>query len=169
MKKKYFIILLILGLVVYYVYPEKKIPDDVKIDKIIIYKSKRQLLVFSQNELIKTFTISIGGEPIGKKEFEGDNKTPEGSYYISDKNSNSGYHKNLSISYPNSVDIKNAKKYGKSTGGDIKIHGIKNGFGGIGKFHRWIDWTKGCIAITDEEIDELFKLVKIGTPIEINP
>jgi len=123
--------------------------------------------VYSGGSLVKTFAISLGRNPIGDKEFEGDKKTPEGKYIIDTKNSESGYHKNLGISYPNESDIENAKIIGKPTGGDIKIHGLKNKLGFIGKFHRWFDWTMGCIAVTNEEIDELFATVPIGTKIEI--
>jgi murein L,D-transpeptidase YafK len=163
------IFLLFLGLIVYYFYPEDKLPTDIQIDKLVVYKSKRELLAYSNEKLVKTYKISLGGNPIGDKEFEGDKKTPEGLYIINDKNPNSGYHKNLGVSYPNKDDIENAKRLGKPVGGDIKIHGLRNRTGIIGKFHRWTDWTLGCIAVTDEEIDELYNSVKIGTPIEIHP
>lgn len=81
----------------------------------------------------------------------------------------SGYHKNLGVSYPKQKDKENARKKGFSPGGEIKIHGIKNGLGFIGRFHRWKNWTERCMAVTNEEIDDLFKHVKIGTPIIINP
>lgn len=158
-----------MGLAVYYFYPENKLPDNIQINKIVVYKSKRQLLAYSNGKLIKTYKISLGNVPIGDKEFEGDKKTPEGFYIINDKNPNSGYHKNLGISYPNQEDIENAKRLGKPVGGDVKIHGLRNKMGIIGKFHRWFDWTLGCIAVTDNEIDELYGAVKIGTPIEIKP
>jgi len=157
------------GLLIYYFYPESKLLNDIQIDNIVVNKSKREMLVYSNGELQKTYKISLGGQPIGHKEFEGDKKTPEGIYSIIDKNPNSGYHKNLGVSYPDKDDLENARQLGKSAGGDIKIHGIRNGIGFIGKFHRWFDWTLGCIAVTDREIDELYKAVKIGTRIEINP
>jgi len=163
------IFLIFLGLTVYYFYPEDKLPDDIQIDKLVVYKSKRQLLAYSNGQLVKTYKISLGRKPIGDKEFEGDKKTPEGLYFINDKNPNSGYHKNLGISYPDKDDIENAKRLGKPTGGDVKIHGLRNKTGFIRKFHRWFDWTLGCIAVTDEEIDELYNAVKIGTEIEIKP
>jgi murein L,D-transpeptidase YafK len=78
-------------------------------------------------------------------------------------------HKNLGISYPNKNDIANANRMGKSAGGNIKIHGLPNNFGFISKFHRWIGFTYGCIMVTNEEIDELYKAVKIGSKIEIKP
>lgn len=163
------IFLTFLGLTVYYFYPEDKLPTDTQIDKLVVYKSKRQLLAYSNGQLVKTYKISLGRQPIGDKEFEGDKKTPEGLYFINNKNPNSGYHKNLGISYPNKDDIENAKRLGKPTGGDVKIHGLRNKTGFISKFHRWFDWTLGCIAVTDEEIDELYNAVKIGTEIEIKP
>lgn len=159
-----------IGLIVYYFYPpEDKLPSDIQIDGIVVYKSKRQLLAYSNSHLVRTYVISLGRQPVGAKEFEGDKKTPEGFYFISGKNPNSGYHKNLGISYPNKNDIEKAKLLGKATGGDIKIHGLRNRTGFIGKFQRWYDWTFGCIAMTNQEIDELYKAVEIGTKIEIKP
>jgi murein L,D-transpeptidase YafK len=163
------IFLTLVGVLIYYFYPETKLSDDIRIDNIVVYKSKREMQVFSNGELLKTYKISLGRQPIGHKEFEGDKKTPEGIYFINDKNPNSSYHKNLGISYPNKDDLENAKQLGKSAGGDIKIHGIRNGIGLIGKFHRCFDWTLGCIAVTDREIDELYNAVEVGTSIEIKP
>jgi murein L,D-transpeptidase YafK len=161
--------LIFLGLTVYYFYPEDKLPADTQIDKLVVYKSKRQLLAYSNGQLVKIYKISLGREPIGDKEFEGDKKTPEGMYTIYDKNPHSIAHKNLGISYPNENDILHAKDMKKSPGGAIKIHGLYNGTGLLSKFHRLYDWTNGCIAVTDEEIDELYNAVKIGTEIEIKP
>jgi murein L,D-transpeptidase YafK len=159
----------LLSLLIFYFYPENKLPKNTIIDYIKVYKSKRQLLAYNNEKLLKTYRISLGQNPIGHKEFEGDSKTPEGIYTINDRNPNSGYHKNLGVSYPNQTDIKNAEKLGKSAGGDIKIHGLRNGIGFIGKFQRWTDWTAGCIAVTNNEIDELYANVKIGATIEIFP
>lgn len=159
----------IIALAVYYFYPEKTLPANIQVDSIVVYKSKRTLLAFSMGQLVKTYKISLGKSPYGSKEFEGDKKTPEGIYFINAKNPNSGYHKNLGISYPDKCDIENAKRIGRSTGGDVKIHGLRNGLGFISKFQRWYDWTAGCIALTDEEVDELYTSTKIGTKIEIKP
>jgi murein L,D-transpeptidase YafK len=159
----------IITLIVYYIAPEKKLPAGATIDKIIVLKSKRELQAYQQGQLIKTYKISLAAQPFGKKEFEDDQKTPEGIYYIDGKNPNGDYYKNLGVSYPNEADKVRAKKLGKSAGKEIKIHGIKNNFEIAGKFHRWYDWTAGCIAVTNEEIDELYKAVKIGTPVEIRP
>ena len=171
MKKviRYVIIGVLTGVIIYYFYPEKKLPPNVEIDKIVVLKSERKLQAFSNGKLLKTYTISLGRNPVGTKEFEGDKKTPEGLYTINDKNPNSGFHKNLGISYPNQEDIKRAEKIGKPVGGDIKIHGIRNRMGIIGKFQRLSDWTAGCIALTNSEIDDLYEHTPIGTPIEIRP
>jgi len=168
MKKMIYILLaILLAIAVYYFYPEKKLPKGKIIDKIEVYKSKRKMLVYSEGKLLKTYTISLGRNPVGHKEVEGDFKTPEGIYEINAKNPNSGYHKNLGVSYPNEEDSAHAKSLEKSPGGDIKIHGIRNGSGFISKFQRWKDWTAGCIAVTNEEVDELYESVKIGAKIEI--
>ena len=156
-------------LLIYYFYPDQKLPDGTTIDSIEVYKSKRKMHVYSDGKLLKSYTISLGKNPIGAKQFKGDNKTPEGNYTINAKNPNSGYHKNLGISYPESKDISLAKQLGKPTGGDVKIHGIRNGSGFIGKFQRWKDWTAGCIAITDSEMDELYHATTIGATIKILP
>ena len=163
------ILLIFSGLLTYYLFPENKLPNDIQIDNIVVYKSKREMFVYSNEKWLKTYKISLGRQPVGHKEFEGDKKTPEGIYSVNDKNPNSGYHKNLGVSYPDKDDMENAKQFGKPAGGDIKIHGIRNGIGFVGKFHRWFDWTSGCIALTNNEIDELYNAVKIGTRIEIKP
>ena len=163
------IVISFIGLIVYYFYPEDMLSKNVQIDNIVVYKSKRHMLVYSNGQLLKTYKISIGLQPKGDKVFKGDNKTPEGIYFINDKNPNSICHKNLGISYPDKDDIANAKRMGKPAGGDIKLHGLFNNYGFISKFHRWIGFTYGCIMVTDEEIDELYNAVEVGTRIEIKP
>ncbi len=156
-------------LLVYYFIPQKGLPPDLKIEKLVVIKNKRIMEAYANGQVIKTYKISLGRNPLGDKEFEGDKRTPEGNYTINDKNSMSGYHKNLGVSYPNSEDIIEARRENLKPGGEIKIHGIRNGIGFIGKFHRLMDWTAGCIAVTDTEVDELFNNVAIGTPIIIKP
>ncbi len=138
-------------------------------DKVLIEKNERRLTLLSKGEVIKKYKIALGGNPVGPKERQGDNKTPEGNYFIESRNSNSNYHLSLRISYPNEKDKMRAKELGVSPGGDIMIHGIKNGLGWVGSLHAGIDWTQGCIAVTDEEMEEIFKLVPIGTTVEIRP
>jgi murein L,D-transpeptidase YafK len=144
-----------------------RLPKNTKIDALVVYKSERKLLVFSKGKLIKTYKIALGKSPIGSKQFQGDNKTPEGVYFINGKNGHSIAYKNLGLSYPNSNDISSSK--GKSTGGDIKIHGLMNNFWFVGNFHRIFDWTNGCIAVNNSEMEELFNAVSVGTKIEIKP
>src|SRR6478735_11501837 len=163
-----FLIVFILGVTIYNNFPaQASLPDNITIDSLVVLKSKRQLLVFSHQQLIKTYNIALGGNPIGDKKYEGDKRTPEGLYVINDKNANSSFHKNLGVSYPNPQDIQEANAIGQPPGGDIKVHGLKNGLGLMGKLHRLTDWTNGCMALTNPEIDEIFAHTPIGTPINI--
>ncbi len=138
-------------------------------DKIVIEKKARRLKLISTGEVLKTYKIALGGNPIGPKEREGDNKTPEGTYCIDARNEDSHYHRSLHISYPNERDKMRARELGVSPGGNIMIHGIKKGFSWVGDAHTEVDWTKGCIAVTDEEIEEIDKLTPNGTIVEIRP
>lgn len=162
-----------LGMVVvvlsYYLWPEQKLPQGKAIDHLVVNKSAHQLLVYNNKQLLKIYKVSFGEQPKGHKQIQGDEKTPEGNYVINAKNDKSVCYKNLGISYPNNVDRETAKALGKSPGGDIKIHGIANGLGFLGKFQRWFNWTNGCVAVTDAEMDELFDAVAVGTTIEIKP
>ena len=139
------------------------------VDKILIEKKDRRLMLISKGEVLKTYKIALGGNPNGPKERQGDNKTPEGTYFIDSRNKDSLYHLSLHISYPNERDKKRAKERGVSPGGNIMIHGIKNGFSWVGESHAEVDWTKGCIAVTDEEIEEIAKAAPNGTIVEIRP
>lgn len=139
------------------------------VDSICVVKHQREMLVFREDSLLKVYRIALGDTPMGHKHFQGDERTPEGLYRINDRNPNSSCHKNLGISYPNNADRAYARSTGKPTGGDIKIHGLPNGQGYIGKAHVVSDWTNGCVGITDEEVDELYKFVRLGSPILILP
>lgn len=138
-------------------------------DRILIEKKDRRLTLISKGKAFKTYKIALGGDPNGPKERKGDNKTPEGTYVIDSRNRDSRFHLSLHISYPNEKDKKRAKELGVSPGGDIMIHGLKNGFSWVGEMHADIDWTKGCIAVTDEEIEEIDRLAPNGTVVEIKP
>jgi murein L,D-transpeptidase YafK len=171
---KYFLYVLLsisIFILVYIFIPYSPIPNDVSIEKIVVDKSERKLMVYCNGSIVKTFSISLGDSPIGHKKRKGDEKTPEGDYVIDSKAGlgASGYHKNLGVSYPNKKDLVNARKKGFSPGGYIKIHGLKNGQGFFGRIQRWRDWTDGCMAVTNDEMDDLYKHVKIGTPITIVP
>jgi len=138
-------------------------------DKIVVNKSKRELLLSRSGKMIRTYRIALGKNPVGPKLRKGDRKTPEGVYSISGRNAASAYHRSLRISYPNADDRIRARRQGVDPGGDIMIHGLPNGQGYVGASHRLIDWTDGCIAVTDAEIEEIWRLVPDGTPIQINP
>jgi murein L,D-transpeptidase YafK len=138
-------------------------------DRLIVNKSKRELVLLTDGKVIRSYKIALGRNPVGQKQRQGDSKTPEGAYTISGRNSSSAYHRSLRISYPNAADRDGARQLGVAPGGDIMIHGLPNGRGFIGAAHRLIDWTDGCVAVTDAEIEEIWRLVPDGTPIQINP
>ena len=138
-------------------------------DRILVEKAGRRLTLFAGGEVLKTYRIALGGNPVGPKERQGDNKTPEGIYTIDSRNRDSSYHLSLHISYPNEDDRRRARALGVAPGGDIIVHGIKNGFSWVGDAHAEVDWTRGCIAVTDEEIEEIERLAPDGTVVEIRP
>jgi len=138
-------------------------------DRILIEKGARRLTLISQGEALKTYKIALGGNPVGPKERQGDNKTPEGTYFIEGRNRDSKFHLSLRISYPNEKDRARAKELGVPPGGDIMIHGIRNDMSWVGEAHAGIDWTKGCVAVTDEEIEEIARVTPDGTVVEIRP
>lgn len=139
------------------------------IDKIIVYKGKRQMQLLSKGKVFKEYQISLGAHPSGPKVCQGDRKTPEGRYFIESYNANSRFYKSLKISYPNKQDRQQAGKMGVSPGSDIMIHGLAPEFAFLGRLHRLKDWTLGCIAVTNEEMDEICDLVPLRTAIEIYP
>ena len=131
---------------------------------ILVEKSERKMYLVSGNKVAASYDIDLGKEPVGHKQFEGDLKTPEGTYYVDRKNPRSQFYLSLGISYPNPQDRAFAKARGKSAGGDIFIHGESPT-----DEDEVTDWTAGCIAVSNEEIKEIFMRVKTGTPITINP
>jgi murein L,D-transpeptidase YafK len=139
------------------------------IDRILVEKSARKLSIFRGDKKLKSYRVAIGRNPVGPKEQEGDMKTPEGIYKIDSRNPQSDYHLALHVSYPSDEDNSRAAERGVNAGFDIMIHGIQNGLGWIGAFHRLHDWTAGCIALTDEEIEELWRITPDGTTVEIRP
>ena len=145
------------------------LPAGTTIDRIVVEKSLRKLSVFRNGYQIKSYRIALGRNPVGAKQEEGDMKTPEGIYRIDGRNPKSSFHLALHISYPSDDDEKRSAAQGVPPGFDIMIHGIQNGRGWIGGFHRWRDWTAGCIAVTDEEIEELWRITPDSTTIQIYP
>lgn len=146
-----------------------RLPEGTVVDRVVVEKSARKLLVLHLGSEVKSYPIALGRQPVGPKEQEGDMKTPEGLYAIDYRNPRSDYHLSLHISYPGPEDLRRAGVRGVSPGSDIMIHGLPNGLGWMGTAHRQKDWTAGCIAVTDEEIEELWRIIPDGTPIEIRP
>lgn len=137
------------------------------ITNVLVKKGERKLYLISGNRALKVYDIGLGNEPIGHKQFEGDGKTPEGLYYIDRRNPNSKYHLSVGVSYPNVVDSANAAAFGQRPGGDIFIHG--QGPEGRVLSRQMRDWTAGCIAISDDEVEDVYAMVRDGTPILITP
>jgi murein L,D-transpeptidase YafK len=147
--------------------PKASSPAPQRADAILILKKDHVLELLSSGEVIRTYKVALGRGGLAPKEREGDARTPEGHYVIDSRNANSAYHRALHISYPGPDDRKRAAQLGVSPGGAIMIHGLPNGVGWLGSAHRLYDWTLGCIAVTDSEIDEIWNLVPVGTPVEI--
>lgn len=137
--------------------------DGLPVTLIEVHKADRKMFLMHDAQVLRVYDIQLGGNPIGPKHFEGDKKTPEGAYKISMRNPKSTYHLSLRISYPNTADRAFAKSAGKDPGGDIMIHG-QPGWTKVSG-----DWTVGCIAVTDAEIEEIYAMVNPGTPIHIFP
>ena len=145
----------LLGLIIYYFYPEQKIKKGQKADKIIINKTDHELLLFYKEELIACYKVSLGRNGLSKKTIEGDNLTPEGRFK-GKKKTQTQYHKAIGVG-----------EWGECCA--VLVHGLGDKNGQFKRFHRWRDWTKGCIALTNDEIDEIYKTVNDGVIIEINP
>lgn len=147
--------------------PKNQIPGEQKADRIVVEKSKHTMTLMAGPRTLKVYKVALGRGGSGSKERAGDNKTPEGEYVIDQKNARSRFHLALHISYPNADDKKRAHEAGVDPGGAIMIHGLENGLGWQGLIQHDVDWTEGCVAVSNSEIEEIWRLVPIGTPIEI--
>ena len=139
------------------------------VSELVIRKEERRLYLMSGERVVRDYRISLGKTPEGHKLYEGDSRTPEGSYTIDLRNPHSDFYKSIRISYPNAKDRKLAEAWGLSPGGNIMIHGLPNNVGDMAFAYKGLDWTDGCIAVTNEEMDEIWQLVDVGTPIRILP
>lgn len=140
-----------------------------KVEKVVVEKSTATLRLIENGRTIREYQVAFGANSIGHKVKEGDERTPEGTYTIDYKKQNSSYYRALHISYPNMEDRKHAERLGVSPGGQIMIHGQRNGFGWLAPIVQKFNWTDGCIALTNREMDEIWALIEIGIPIEIRP
>ena len=175
MKKGWIITGVVLAVVVGGVYVADKLYPGMAattlppIDKVVVKKGERTLSLLKAGTVFKTYRVSLGGEPFGHKEREGDSRTPEGNYFIDWRNPHSQFHLSMHISYPNTEDHTHAERGGYSPGGAIMIHGRPNWIGWIDFLFEGQDWTNGCIAVNNIEMEEIWNSVRNGTPIEIHP
>ncbi len=140
-------------------------------DKVLVEKKKRLMILLKNGEPIKAYKIALGRNPVGPKERAGDGRTPEGTYFLDFRKTHSKFYKSLHISYPNADDLEKAKRRGVSPGNAVMIHGLPKAFEDLGEFHTVTDWTRGCIAVSNREIDEIFQMLprNVPVPIEIRP
>lgn len=142
-----------------------------KADRVLVKKSERKLVLFKDGEAFRQYDIALGDSPQGHKQFEGDEKTPEGAYTLDWRNENSQFYRSIHISYPNEQDQQFALEQGRDPGGMIMIHGRPNK--SRDKVSAWVldkmDWTDGCIAVKNDEMDEIWAAIENGTPIDIHP
>lgn len=134
-----------------------------------VVKSEQKLLLMAGDKSLQEFHVALGANPVGHKQQEGDKRTPEGSYVLDYKKADSAFYKAIHISYPNAGDIASARERGVKPGGQIMIHGQKNGLGWLAPVTQRVNWTDGCIALADPDMDTVWTLVAAGTPIEILP
>lgn len=140
----------------------------IQADKVVVIKNEKLLLLLRNGKILKSYRVAVGRKS-GRRVRQGDNRTPEGRYVIDGRNPSSSYYKALHISYPNASDVSNARKLGVSPGGEVLIHGLPSGFEDLGASHADLNWTRGCIAVSNEEMDEIWELVADGTPVRIVP
>jgi murein L,D-transpeptidase YafK len=136
---------------------------------VLVLKAPRRLVLLHGARVLRDYEVSLGTNALGPKRHHLDGRTPEGRYVIERRVAHSRFHRALQISYPNEADRAFARRAGLSPGGDVMIHGLPNGERWVGEAHRAYDWTNGCIAVTDDEMNEIWELVDDGTPIEILP
>lgn len=149
--------------------PDRISADGGRVDRVVVDKSERRMWLMSAAHVVATFHVSLGAEPRGHKRREGDERTPEGLYILDWKNAGSGYYRSIHISYPNRADTADAAGRGEDPGGNVMIHGQKNRFGWFAPVLQHFDWTNGCIAVTNAEMQDIWTLVPANTPIEIMP
>lgn len=138
-------------------------------DSVIVIKSKSTLYLTKNGKILKEYSVVFGANPKGPKQQIGDKRTPEGKYILDYKKEDSSFYKSIHISYPNELDKKRAQELGVHPGGQIMIHGQKNGYDWLSQFTQRFDWTDGCIAVSNRAMDEIWEAVNAGTPIEIKP
>ena len=142
---------------------------NVPVDRIVVEKSKRRMTLLRQHQEVGIYRVALGRDPVGPKVMQGDNRTPEGLYFVDYKLRNSSYYRALHLTYPNLDDLTRADSLGVSPGNHIMIHGMSKRQLWMGDVQYLFDWTNGCIAVTNSEIEEIWNLVPPWTPVEIKP
>lgn len=143
--------------------------ENPQISEVLVRKEKRRLYLLAGDKVVRSYRIGLGDNPSGHKLYEGDERTPEGRYILDWRNANSDFYKSIHISYPNEKDRELASAWGLNPGGSIMIHGLPNEAEGMEFAYLGLDWTDGCIAVSNDEMDEIWQLVSDGTPIRILP
>ncbi|TGN39390.1 hypothetical protein E5Q11_12205 [Marinobacter confluentis] len=140
-----------------------------EVSEVVVRKNERRMFLMAGDEVLRSYRIGLGDNPSGHKLYEGDERTPEGEYTLDWRNANSDFYKSIHISYPNEKDRELASAWGLNPGGSIMIHGLPNDAEGMEFAYLGLDWTDGCIAVSNQEMDEIWALVSDGTPIRILP
>ncbi len=163
------VVLAVVAVAAWAQWPNSPLPPTAHADKVVVRKSARVLELYQGTQLLRTYRVSLGPHPAGHKQQESDGRTPEGRYLLDYRNPHSSFHLALHISYPAPADVANAKQHRLNPGGLIMVHGLHDGLGWLGRLHRFYDWTDGCVAVTDREIEEIWRAVPDKTPIVIEP
>jgi murein L,D-transpeptidase YafK len=150
-------------------WPQQALDPTLRADRVVLHKSARELVLLRQGLELKRYAVSLGGNPLGHKQREGDERTPEGQYVLDYRNPKSSFYRSLHISYPNAADKNRAKQAGYDPGGMVMIHGLRRDLGWLGRLHRITNWTNGCVAVTNLEMDELWGAIQDGTPMDLVP
>lgn len=161
--------LVLAGLAAWSLWPTTPLAAGAKVDLVVVHKAARRLELYRGGSLLKSYAVSLGRHPIGPKQQQGDGRTPEGEYRLDYRKRDSSFYRAIHISYPGLADVAASRSRGADPGGLVMIHGMKNGLGWLGRLHLAIDWTDGCVAVTDREMDEIWRAVPDGTKIVLEP
>ena len=165
----FFLLLVLLLYLAESAFPALFARDLGPVDRVVVLKSERRLLLYDGDERVASYRVALGAEPTGHKTYQGDSRTPEGRYTLDYRNENSQFHRSIHVSYPNEADLAEAVAADVPPGGNVMVHGLPNGKGWMGALYNLRDWTDGCIAVSNRQMEEIWRAVPDGTPIEIRP
>lgn len=164
-----FLLLVLLVYLADNAFPTLFVRDLGPVDRVVVLKAERRLLLYAGDERVASYRVALGADPTGHKTFRGDSRTPEGTYTLDYRNEDSQFHRSIHVSYPNEADLAEAVQADVPPGGNVMIHGLPNGKGWMGSLYNLRDWTDGCIAVSNRQMEEIWRAVPDGTPIEIKP